>query len=137
MVCLASGNTAVIKPAEITPLTVSLLGEIAQQAGIPDGVVNVVHGFGVQSAGEFMTTHPEVDLISFTGETTTGKAIMKNGADSLKKVSFELGGKAANIIFEDANLDKGHSCLHSGSIYEFGSSMLSRITYFSAAYYFR
>lgn len=104
--CLAAGNTVVIKPAEVTPLTVSLLGEIAKEAGIPDGVVNIVHGFGGASAGEYMTTHPEVDLISFTGETSTGKAIMKNGADSLKKVSFELGGKAANIIFEDADLDK-------------------------------
>lgn len=104
--CLATGNTAVIKPAEMTPLTVSLLGEIAKEAGIPDGVVNIIHGFGPQSAGEYMTTHPEVDLISFTGETSTGKAILKNGADTLKKVSFELGGKAANIVFEDANLDK-------------------------------
>lgn len=104
--CLAAGNTAVIKPAEVTPLTVSLLGEIAKEAGIPDGVVNVVHGFGPNSAGEFMTTHPEIDLISFTGETKTGKSIMKSGSDTLKKVSFELGGKAANIIFEDADLDK-------------------------------
>ncbi|SUI98787.1 aldehyde dehydrogenase [Sporosarcina pasteurii] len=104
--CLAAGNTAVIKPAETTPLTVSLLGEIAKEAGIPDGVVNVIHGFGPGSAGEYMTTHPEVDLISFTGETSTGKAIMKNGAATLKKVSFELGGKAANIVFEDANLEK-------------------------------
>ncbi|CAM5656791.1 5-carboxymethyl-2-hydroxymuconate semialdehyde dehydrogenase OS=Lysinibacillus sphaericus OX=1421 GN=LS41612_04030 PE=3 SV=1 [Lysinibacillus sphaericus] len=132
--CLASGNTAVIKPAEITPLTVSLLGEIAQQAGIPDGVVNVVHGFGVQSAGEFMTTHPEVDLISFTGETTTGKAIMKNGADSLKKVSFELGGKAANIIFEDANLDKAipvsiqAAFMNSGQVCLAGSRILVQRT---------
>lgn len=104
--CLATGNTAVIKPAEMTPLTVSLLGEIAKEAGIPDGVVNIIHGFGPNSAGEYMTTHPEVDLISFTGETATGKAILKNGADTLKKVSFELGGKAANIVFADANLDK-------------------------------
>ncbi|OCS90636.1 aldehyde dehydrogenase [Caryophanon latum] len=104
--CLATGNTAIIKPAETTPLTVSLLGEIAKEAGIPDGVVNVIHGFGGGSAGEYMTTHPEVDLISFTGETSTGKAILKNGADTLKKVSFELGGKAANIIFDDADLDK-------------------------------
>jgi aminomuconate-semialdehyde/2-hydroxymuconate-6-semialdehyde dehydrogenase len=104
--CLAAGNTAVIKPAETTPLTVSLLGEIAKEAGIPDGVVNIIQGFGPNSAGAYMTTHPDVDLISFTGETSTGKAIMKAGADSLKKVSFELGGKAANIIFEDANLDK-------------------------------
>lgn len=104
--CLAAGNTAVIKPAEHTPMTVSLLGEIAKEAGIPNGVVNVVQGFGSHSAGQYMTEHADVDLISFTGETTTGKHIMKAGADSLKRVSFELGGKAANIIFEDANLEK-------------------------------
>lgn len=104
--CLAAGNTAVIKPAEHTPMTVSLLGEIAKEAGIPDGVVNVIQGFGGNSAGEYMTTHPDVDMVSFTGETTTGKTIMKSAADSLKRVSFELGGKAANIVFEDANLDK-------------------------------
>ena len=103
--CLAAGNTAVIKPAENTPLSVALLGEIAKEAGIPDGVVNVVHGLG-SVVGTALTTHTEVDLISFTGSTATGKRIMKNGADSLKKVSFELGGKAANIVFEDANLDK-------------------------------
>ncbi|WP_100401827.1 aldehyde dehydrogenase [Bacillus sp. FJAT-42315] len=128
--CLAAGNTAVIKPAEITPMTVSLLGEIAKEAGIPDGVINVVQGFGPGSAGEFMTTHPEVDLISFTGETSTGKAIMKNGADSLKKVAFELGGKAANIVFEDANLDKAipvsiqAAFLNSGQVCLAGSRIL-------------
>lgn len=128
--CLAAGNTAVIKPAEITPMTVSLLGEIAKEAGIPDGVINVVQGFGPGSAGEFMTTHPEVDLISFTGETSTGKAIMKNGADSLKKVAFELGGKAANIVFEDANLDKAipvsiqAAFLNSGQVCLAGSRVL-------------
>ncbi|MDQ0175621.1 aldehyde dehydrogenase [Bacillus chungangensis] len=104
--CLAAGNTAVIKPAEHTPMTVSLLGEIAKEAGIPDGVVNVIQGFGANSAGAYMTTHPDVDMVSFTGETTTGKTIMKSAADSLKRVSFELGGKAANIVFEDANLEK-------------------------------
>ncbi|WCN39517.1 aldehyde dehydrogenase [Aneurinibacillus uraniidurans] len=107
--CLATGNTAVIKPAELTPLTVSLLGEIAKEAGIPDGVVNVVQGFGPKSAGEFMTTHPEIDLITFTGETATGKAIMKAGSDTLKRVSFEMGGKAANIVFADADLDQAVS----------------------------
>ncbi|HHY20559.1 MAG TPA: aldehyde dehydrogenase [Bacilli bacterium] len=128
--CLAAGNTAVIKPAEITPITVSLLGEIAKEAGIPDGVVNVVHGFGPNSTGEFMTTHPEVDMISFTGETNTGKAIMKNGADSLKRVSFELGGKAANIVFEDADLDKAipvsiqAAFLNSGQVCLAGSRIL-------------
>lgn len=104
--CLAAGNTAVIKPAEHTPMTVSLLGEVAKEAGIPDGVVNVIQGFGANSAGAYMTTHPDVDMVSFTGETTTGKTIMKSAADSLKRVSFELGGKAANIVFEDANLEK-------------------------------
>ncbi len=134
--CLATGNTAVIKPAEATPLTVSLLGEIAKEAGIPDGVVNVIHGFGVNSAGEFMTSHPDVDLISFTGETSTGKAIMKTGADSLKKVSFELGGKAANIIFEDANLDKAvpeslrAAFLNSGQVCLAGSRILVQRTIF-------
>ena len=103
--CLAAGNTAVIKPAENTPLSVALLGEIAKEAGIPDGVVNVVHGLG-SVVGTALTTHKEVDMISFTGSTATGKRIMKNGADSLKRVAFELGGKAANIVFEDANLDK-------------------------------
>lgn len=128
--CLATGNTAVIKPAELTPITVSLLGEIAKEAGIPDGVVNIVQGFGPGSTGEFMTTHPEVDLISFTGETTTGKAIMRNAADSLKRVSFELGGKAANIVFEDANLDKAipvsiqAAFLNSGQVCLAGSRIL-------------
>ncbi len=103
---LATGNTVVIKPAELTPLTVSLLGEIANEAGIPKGVINVVQGFGPNSAGEFITQHPEVDMITFTGETSTGKAIMKEAANSLKRVAFELGGKAANIVFEDADLDK-------------------------------
>ena len=132
--CLAAGNTAVIKPAEVTPLTVSLLGEIAKEAGIPDGVVNVVHGFGNGSAGEYMTTHPEVDLISFTGETSTGKAIMKSGADSLKKVSFELGGKAANIIFEDADLNKAipvsiqAAFMNSGQVCLAGSRILVQRT---------
>ena len=133
--CLAAGNTAVIKPAETTPLSVSLLGEIAKEAGIPDGVVNVVHGQG-SVVGTALTTHPEVDLISFTGSTATGKRIMKNGADSLKKVAFELGGKAANIVFEDANLDKAipvsiHAAfMNSGQICLAGSRILVQRTIF-------
>lgn len=128
--CLAAGNTAVIKPAEVTPITVSLLGEIASEAGIPNGVVNVVHGFGPQSTGEFITKHPEVDLISFTGETSTGKAIMKTASDSLKRVAFELGGKAANIVFEDADLEKAiptsiqAAFLNSGQVCLAGSRIL-------------
>ncbi len=104
--CLAAGNTTVIKPAELTPMTATLLGEICRDAGVPDGVVNIVHGFGPDSAGSALTEHPDVDAISFTGETTTGKIIMKAAAQSLKKLSYELGGKNPNIIFADSNLDE-------------------------------
>ncbi|AXF56966.1 aldehyde dehydrogenase [Salicibibacter kimchii] len=104
--CLAAGNTAVMKPSEWTPMTATLLGEICQEAGVPDGVVNLVHGFGVNSAGEAISEHPDVDAITFTGETTTGRAIMKAAAPSLKKLSFELGGKNPNIIFADSDLDE-------------------------------
>jgi aminomuconate-semialdehyde/2-hydroxymuconate-6-semialdehyde dehydrogenase len=104
--CLAMGNTCVLKPAEWTPYTAYLLCHIFKEAGIPDGVFNVVHGFGAGSAGEALTRHPDVSAISFTGETTTGKAIMQAAAGTLKKVSFELGGKGANIIFDDADLDE-------------------------------
>lgn len=102
--CLAMGNTCVLKPAEWTPYTAFLLGQIMQQAGLPAGVFNVVNGFGAGSAGEALTRHKDVRCISFTGETGTGKAIMSAAADTLKKLSFELGGKGASIIFEDANL---------------------------------
>ncbi len=104
--CLAMGNSCVLKPAEWTPYTAYLLGHIVKEAGLPPGVLNVVHGFGAASAGEALTRHPDVASISFTGETTTGKAIMRVAADSLKKVSFELGGKGANIIFDDADLSE-------------------------------
>ncbi|MFJ7730194.1 aldehyde dehydrogenase [Neobacillus sp. NPDC097160] len=104
--CLAAGSTAVIKPAELTPMTATLLGEICRDAGVPDGVVNIVHGFGPDSAGSALTEHPDVDAISFTGETTTGKVIMSAAAKSLKKLSYELGGKNPNIIFSDSDLDE-------------------------------
>jgi aminomuconate-semialdehyde/2-hydroxymuconate-6-semialdehyde dehydrogenase len=103
---LAAGNTVVMKPAELTPMTATLLGEICQAAGVPDGVVNIVHGFGPNSAGSALTEHPDVDGISFTGETTTGKIIMSAAAKSLKKLSYELGGKNPNIIFADSDLDE-------------------------------
>ncbi|WP_110929270.1 aldehyde dehydrogenase [Bacillus massiliglaciei] len=104
--CLAAGNTAVIKPAELTPMTATLLGEICKEAGVPDGVVNIVHGFGPDSAGSALSEHTDVDAISFTGETTTGKVIMKAASSTLKKLSYELGGKNPNIIFDDADLDE-------------------------------
>ena len=103
--CLAMGNTCVLKPAEWTPYTVHLLARLLDRAGLPPGVINIVNGFGPNSAGEALTGHPDVRSISFTGETSTGRAIMKNAATTLKKLSFELGGKGANIIFADADLD--------------------------------
>lgn len=103
---LACGNTVVVKPSEETPQTATLLGQVISQVGIPDGVYNVVHGFGPDSAGEFLTRHRGVDAITFTGETQTGTAIMKAAAEGLRDVSFELGGKNPAIVFSDANFEK-------------------------------
>ena len=102
---LACGNTVVVKPSEETPGTATLLGEVMNDAGVPKGVYNVVHGFGENSAGAFLTEHPGVDAITFTGETRTGTAIMKAAAEGLRDVSFELGGKNSAIVFADADLD--------------------------------
>lgn len=102
---LACGNAVVVKPSEETPQTAALLGEVMNAVGIPRGVYNVVHGFGPDSAGEFLTRHPGVDAITFTGETGTGTAIMKAAADGVRPVSFELGGKNPAVVFADADLD--------------------------------
>ena len=101
---LASGCTVLLKPAEWTPLSASLLPEIMTEAGVPDGAFNVVHGMG-EDACAALVAHPDVPLISFTGETTTGKIIMKSAADNLKGLSMELGGKSPCVIFADADLD--------------------------------
>ena len=108
---LACGNTVVVKPSEETPATATLLAEAMQDAEIPDGVYNVVHGFGPGSAGEFLTQHPGVDAVTFTGESRTGAAIMKAVAPTVKPVSFELGGKNAAIVFADCNFDEAVSGL--------------------------
>ena len=102
---LACGNTVVVKPSEETPATAALLGEVMNAVGIPKGVYNVVHGFGPDSAGEYLTTHPDIDAVTFTGETRTGAAIMRAAAEGIKPVSMELGGKNAAVVFEDADLD--------------------------------
>jgi aminomuconate-semialdehyde/2-hydroxymuconate-6-semialdehyde dehydrogenase len=102
---LACGNTVVVKPSEETPATATLLAEMMQESGIPNGVYNVVHGFGPKSAGEFLTQHPDVNAVTFTGESQTGAAIMKAVAASVKPVSFELGGKNAAIVFADADFE--------------------------------
>jgi len=102
---LACGNTVVVKPSEETPNTAALLGEVMNAVGVPKGVYNVVNGFGPDSAGAFLTQHPGVDAITFTGETRTGAAIMKAASEGMRDVSFELGGKNAGIVFADADFD--------------------------------
>jgi aminomuconate-semialdehyde/2-hydroxymuconate-6-semialdehyde dehydrogenase len=103
---LACGNAVVVKPSEETPATATLLAEAMQEAGIPNGVYNVVHGFGPGSAGEFLTRHADVDAITFTGESKTGATIMQAVASTVKPVSFELGGKNAAIVFADCNFEE-------------------------------
>ncbi len=102
---LAAGCTVVHKPAEFSPLTARLLAEIAHDAGLPPGVWNLVNGFG-EDAGRALTEHPAIKAIAFVGETKTGSMIMKQGADTLKRVHFELGGKNPVIVFDDADLDR-------------------------------
>ena len=101
---LATGCTVVLKPAEQTPLTALMLGELIQEAGIPDGVVNIITGYG-ETAGAALAAHPNVDKIAFTGSTEVGKLIVHAAAGNLKKVSLELGGKSPNIVFHDAEIE--------------------------------
>ncbi|MGY0194193.1 2-hydroxymuconic semialdehyde dehydrogenase [Leptothrix sp. BB-4] len=103
---LACGNAVIVKPSEETPATATLLAEVMNKVGIPKGVYQVLHGFGPGSAGEFLTRHPDVNGITFTGETRTGEAIMAAAAKGVRPVSFELGGKNAGIVFADADFDK-------------------------------
>ncbi len=113
---LACGNTAVVKIAEETPLTGLWLGQLCQEAGFPNGVVNIVPGYG-ETAGRALVAHPHVDKISFTGSTTVGKEIMKTAADTLKKISLELGGKSPNIVFADADLEAAVKGAFNGIFY--------------------
>ena len=101
---LACGNTVIIKPATHTPLTALALAEVAQEIGLPPGVINVVTGRGSE-IGDYLVMHPGIDKIAFTGDTSTGKTVMRNAATSLKSVTLELGGKSPNIVFADADLD--------------------------------
>ncbi|HYO50417.1 MAG TPA: aldehyde dehydrogenase family protein [Chloroflexia bacterium] len=101
---LAAGNTVVLKPASATPLTALLLGEICLEAGVPAGVVNILPGPGAE-IGAYLAEHPGVDKIAFTGETETGRDIMRRAAGTLKRVTLELGGKSPNLVFDDADLD--------------------------------
>src|SRR3990172_4011624 len=103
--CLAFGNTCILKPAEWSPLSAGMLARLVQEADLPPGVFNIVHGFG-ETAGAPIVAHPGVQVISFTGETTTGQIIMRNGASTLKRYSMELGGKSPTIVFEDADVER-------------------------------
>ena len=103
---LACGNTVIVKPSEETPLTATLLGEVMNKVGIPKGVYNVVHGLGQNSAGEFLTQHKLVNGITFTGETSTGEAIMRQAAHGIRQVSAELGGKNPALVFADCDIEK-------------------------------
>ena len=100
---LAAGNTIVMKPSELTPLTALRVAELMDEVGIPKGVINMVPGFGT-TAGQRIIEHPGIGMVSFTGSTTVGKHVARTAADTLKKVHLELGGKGANIVYADANL---------------------------------
>lgn len=122
---MAAGNTIIVKPSEETPATTTLLAEVMNEVGIPKGVFNVVHGYGPNSAGEFLTAHKDVDAITFTGETTTGEAIMKVAAKNITPVSFELGGKNPGIVFADADFDKAVAGIAKGVFTNTGQVCLS------------
>ena len=106
---LAWGNTVVMKPAEDTPVSATIWARLALEAGLPPGVLNIVHGYGPDSAGAALTSNPAVDRITFTGESGTGRAISAAASRNLTPVSLELGGKGANIVFDDADLDNAVS----------------------------
>ena len=110
---LAAGCTVVLKPAEQTPLTALVLGEILHDAGVPDGVVNIVLGHG-ETTGAALVRHPKIDKIAFTGSTEVGKIVMQAAADGIKRVSLELGGKSPNIVFDDVDIEKVvDTCIYS------------------------
>ena len=116
---LACGCTIVLKPAELTPLTALRLGELALEAGIPPGVLNVVPGFGA-TAGAALVDHPDVDKVTFTGSPAVGRQILRGAAGNLKRVTLELGGKSANIIFADANLEAAVKAASAGIFFNAG-----------------
>jgi aldehyde dehydrogenase (NAD+) len=116
---LACGCTVVLKPAEITPLTALRLGELALEAGLPPGVLNIVPGFG-KTAGAALVDHPDIDKITFTGSPGVGREILRGAAGNLKRVTLELGGKSANIVFPDADLDAAVRAASAGIFFNSG-----------------
>jgi aldehyde dehydrogenase (NAD+) len=132
---LACGCTVVLKPAEITPLSALRLGELALEAGFPPGVLNVVTGFGA-TAGAALVNHPDVDKVTFTGSPAVGRQILRSAAGNLKRVTLELGGKSANIIFPDADLEAAVKAASAGIFFNSGQvcSAGSRILVHEAVY---
>ena len=122
---LAGGNTVVLKPAELTPLTALRLAELALEAGIPDGVVNVVAGPG-SVVGRRLVEHPDVAKIGFTGSTEVGRSVMEGAAETIKRVTLELGGKSANVVFADADLDRAASAAPSAVFGNAGQDCCAR-----------
>lgn len=116
---LAAGCTCVVKPSEMTPSTTAMLGEFLVEAGLPAGVCNIVLGFG-NPVGSLLSTHDDVDMVSFTGSTAVGKHITKSAGDSLKKVALELGGKNPQVIFPDADLDEAADAVTFGVYFNVG-----------------
>jgi aldehyde dehydrogenase (NAD+) len=116
---LAAGCTIVMKPAEQTPLTCLRMARLAQKAGIPDGVINVVPGYG-PTAGGAIVKHPDIDKIAFTGSGETAQMIMRDAAPTLKRITFELGGKSPNVVFDDANIDAAIAGAHFGLYFNQG-----------------
>jgi acyl-CoA reductase-like NAD-dependent aldehyde dehydrogenase len=133
----ATGNTIVLKPSPETPLSALVLAELVTRTRIPRGVINVVVAPG-RRVGELLTQHPKVDRIAFTGSTPTGKAVLKAAADTMKRVSLELGGKSANIVLPDADMDTAvdgalfASMLHSGQVCESGTRLLLHDSIYAA-----
>src|SRR4051812_48722566 len=126
---LAVGCTVILKPASYTPLTALMLGEIALEAGVPPGVLNILPGPGA-SLGERIATHPGIDKISFTGETRTGAKLLKLGADDIKRITLELGGKSPNIIFADADIAKAAAQAVKAGVGNAGQSCSARTRVF-------
>jgi acyl-CoA reductase-like NAD-dependent aldehyde dehydrogenase len=122
---LAAGNTVVVKPAELTPLTAMRIGELAREAGLPDGVLQVLPGAG-PVAGDRLVRHPDVAKIAFTGSTRVGRSIMAASADRLKRLTLELGGKSANIVFADADLERAAAAAPSGVFDNAGQDCCAR-----------
>lgn len=116
---LAAGCTCVVKPSEITPSTTAMLGELLQDAGLPAGVCNIVLGYG-DPVGSIMSTHADVDMVTFTGSTAVGKLITKSASDTLKKVALELGGKNPQVIFPDADLESAADAVTFGTYFNVG-----------------